>query len=196
MPTEYLEAIEEEITGIISSSDVPEDYAHALNVREWVLRLKPDADWALQIAALGHDLERAIPRRKARRSQSSSFDDFKTAHARNSALIVKEILDKYPLERKTRNRILFLIKNHEFSDSQDSDLVVLKDADSLSFFEVNLPLYAQRHSQSEVLFRMRWGFQKLSKKAKETVRNFIYEDERLNRFLKQIISEEKSEPNC
>lgn len=186
MPTDYRKAIEKEITDIISRSDVPEDFPHARNVKEWVLRLKPDADWPLQVAALGHDIERALPERKVRRSQFSAFRDFKRAHAQNSARIVREILDKYPLEEKIKEKIIFLIQNHECSQNQDSDLAVLKDADSLSFFEVNLPLYSQRHDESEVLFRMRWGYQRLSREAREIVKNFHYRSRNLNRLLKKI----------
>ncbi len=37
---------------------MPEDPRHAENTLDWLLKLKPDADEALQIAALGHDIER------------------------------------------------------------------------------------------------------------------------------------------
>jgi len=51
MSINYRKAIENEIEDIISCSDVPEDYAHAKSVKEWVLKFRPDADWALQLAA-------------------------------------------------------------------------------------------------------------------------------------------------
>ncbi|SVD31636.1 uncharacterized protein METZ01_LOCUS384490, partial [marine metagenome] len=44
---------------VIARSKVPEDPVHAENVLEWVLKLKPDAGEALQLAALAHDIDRA-----------------------------------------------------------------------------------------------------------------------------------------
>ena len=77
------------IVDIIKSSHVPEDPVHAKNTLEWLLKLMPDADEALKIAALGHDIEKAIEGRKVRRKDYESYDDFKKVHASNSANILK-----------------------------------------------------------------------------------------------------------
>lgn len=188
MSINYRKAIENEIEDIISRSDVHEDYVHAKSVKEWVLKFKLDADWILQLAAFAHDIERALPQRKIIRSEFSNYDDFKNAHALNSARVVQEILDKYPISRQVKDKIFSLIENHELGQSEDSDLAVLKDADSLSFFEVNLPAYAGRNDESEILFRMMWGYKRLSKRARQIVKGFHYENERLNEFLNQILS--------
>ena len=187
MSINYPKAIENEIEDIISRSGVPEDYAHAKNVKDWVLKFRPDADWALLLAAFAHDIERALPRRKILRSKFSSYNDFKNAHALNSARVVQEILDKYPLSHKVKDKIISLVKNHELGQSKDSDLVILKDADSLSFFKLNLLAYAERNDKSEILFRMIWGYNRLSKRARQIVKEFNYESERLHEFLQQII---------
>jgi len=188
MSINYRKAIENEIEEIISRSEVPEDYAHAKSVKEWVLKLRPDADWALLLAAFAHDIERALPQRKVVRSKFSSYNDFKNTHALNSAKIVQEILDKYPLSRKVKNKIISLIKNHELGQSKDSDLAILKDADSLSFFKLNLLAYAERNDESEIISRMIWGYKRLSKRARQIVKEFNYENERLHEFLQRIIS--------
>ena len=44
---------------------------------------------------------------------------------------------------------------------------LLKDADSLSYFEVNLPLYYEREGREETLRRCVWGLQRLSPAAKK-----------------------------
>lgn len=193
MSINYRKVIENEIEDIISRSDVPEDYAHAKSVKEWVLEFRPDADWALQIAAFAHDIERALPQRKVIRSKFSDYNDFKNAHALRSTKVIQEILDKYPLSRKVKNKIFILIRNHELGQSEDSDLAVLKDADSLSFFKVNLLAYAERNDESEILSRMMWGYQRLSERARQIIKEFHYENERLHEFLQRILSsEEKS----
>lgn len=189
-------AVEKEIEALICRSDVPEDYNHAISVKKWVLRLKPNTDWALQIAALAHDIERAFPKRKIKRSEFSVYDEFKRAHALNSAKVIQEILDKYPIESKIKNKIFNLIKDHELGLDVVSDLSVLINADSLSFFEVNLPLYAQRNEESEILFRMKWGYKRLSSQARQILKKFRYRNERLNKFLDRVIlSDDKFPPN-
>lgn len=58
--------LKKKIEKIIKNSLVPEDPIHSKNTLEWLLKLKPDADEALQIAALAHDIERAIEKRKVK----------------------------------------------------------------------------------------------------------------------------------
>ena len=81
-------------------------------MKEWVLRLKPDADFTLQIAALAHDIERAFVERKVKRSEYKDYNDFKKAHAANSTRMVSEILDKYPVSEDTKNKIAYLVEQH------------------------------------------------------------------------------------
>ncbi|MCP4825755.1 MAG: DUF4202 domain-containing protein, partial [Shimia sp.] len=55
-----IECAKQKIRLIIADSRVPEDPHHADNTLEWLLRLEPDAGEALQLAALAHDIDRAI----------------------------------------------------------------------------------------------------------------------------------------
>ncbi len=57
---------------------------------QWLLKLDANADDALKIAALGHDIDRAVEHRRIRRADFPDFDTFKAAHARNSAAILDE----------------------------------------------------------------------------------------------------------
>ena len=79
--------VKKKIEEIIRHSPVPEDPIHSKNTLEWLLKLNPHADDALKIAALGHDIERAIEKRKVRRGDYENYDEFKKAHALNSATI-------------------------------------------------------------------------------------------------------------
>ena len=104
-----LKDIELEIETIISKSQVPEDSIHSKNTREWVLKLKPEADMALQIAALGHDIERSIEERKIKRENFTDYDDFKKAHSHNSATILQEILLKYDVKQDFIDKVVDLV---------------------------------------------------------------------------------------
>lgn len=186
--TEFEHRIKNEILQILSHSTVPEDYEHALHVLKWVNRLKPDADFPLRIASIGHDIERALPEQKVQRMNFPSYDDFKRAHAENSAKIVDEILSGYPIAQEVIERVHYLIANHEFGQEGDIDLATLKDADSLSFFEINLPYYFHREGEKETYFRMQWGYDRMSGKAKEFLKKFSNDEDILENFLKKIQS--------
>ena len=152
---------------------------------KWVNRLKPDADFPLRIASIGHDIERALPERKVQLMNFSSYDDFKRAHAENSAKIVNEILSVYPIGQDVIERVHYLIANHEFGKEDDLDLTILKDADSLSFFEINLPYYFHREGEKETYFRMQWGYNRMSGRAKQFLKNFSNGEDILNDFLQK-----------
>jgi len=186
--TEFEQRIKDEILQILSRSAVPEDYQHALNVLKWVNHLKPDADFPLRIASIGHDIERALPEQKVQRTNFPSYNDFKRAHAENSAKIVHEILSMYPLAQEVSERVHYLIVNHEFGKEGDLDLTILKDADSLSFFEINLPFYFHREGEQETYIRMQWGYNRMSGRAKQFLKNFSNGEDILDDFLQKIQS--------
>ncbi len=175
----------QKIRAIISKSGVPEDPVHAENVLEWVLKLKPDADEALQIAALAHDIDRAVEKRKISRSDFNDYDAFKAAHAQNSARILKKILNECHVEQTIIDEACRLVERHETGGDLCSDL--LKDADSISFFEVNMPLYFQREGYEETLKRCIWGYQRLSPKMKAICQKMTYSHHSLVKILQETV---------
>lgn len=176
----------QKIRAIILKSSVPEDPRHADNVLEWLLKLKPDADEALQIAALAHDIDRADEKRKIQRADFDDYDQFKAVHANNSARILKEILYECQVGQSIIDEACRLVERHEIGGEPRSDL--LKDADSISYFEVNMPLYFQREGYEETLNRCIWGYQRLSPKMKEICQNITYSHDLLDNILKEVIS--------
>ena len=185
-----LECIKRRIEETIARSRVPEDPLHARNTLEWLLKLKSDADVALQIAALGHDIERAMEERKVRRENFSDYEEFKKAHALNSARILKEIMEECGADEDLINDVVDLVKKHEWGEDERADLLMI--ADTLSFFEVNLPLYFQRNSLEETRRRFLWGYRKLPEEFKGVVKRFRYKDEKLNRLVREWVEGEDS----
>ena len=184
--TDSISCAKQKIRAIILKSSVPEDPIHAENVLQWLLKLKPDADEALQIAALAHDIDRADERRKIRRSDFNDYDQFKAAHANNSAKILNEILNECNVERAIADGACRLVERHEIGGDPRSDL--LKDADSISYFEVNMPLYFQREGYEETLNRSIWGYQRLSPKMKEICQKITYSHDSLDKILQETIA--------
>ena len=156
------------IAGIIAGSTVPEDPEHSRNTLKWLLDLDSRADAALRIAALGHDIDRAVEARKVQRADFADYDAFKAAHARNSASILLEVLADCNIEDAALMReVERLVCTHEVGGDPRSDL--LKDADSLSYFDVNLPLYYARNGWEETRRRCVWGYLRLSPRARSIV---------------------------
>ena len=173
------------IRAVIAGSRVPEDPRHADNTLEWLLRLEPDAGDALQLAALAHDIDRAIEESKVRRADFDDYDAFKAAHARNGAEILRPILNACGVAGNIVDEACRLVQVHEVGGDPSSDL--LKDADSISYFDVNLSLYYQREGWAETKRRSLWGYRRLSPRARKIVENINYGEEAISRMLHEII---------
>jgi hypothetical protein len=117
------------------------DYLHALDTWQWLLRLRPTASAAAQIAALFHDLDRRAKVSSERVSlEGARNDDVELAHARDSAELALRSLTGLGLDGSTLGRIQQLIADHE-RPSDDAEVLLLNDADALSFFSLASPAF-------------------------------------------------------
>jgi len=182
-----IDCARQKIRAVIADSRVPEDPRHADNTLEWLLHLEPDAGEALQLAALAHDIDRAIEAVKVRLADFDDYDAFKAAHARHGAELLRPILTACGVARDIVDEACRLVEVHEVGGDPDADL--LKDADSISYFDVNLPLYYQREGRAETKRRSLWGYQRLSVRARKIVENISYEEEVLTHLLWEVIRE-------
>jgi hypothetical protein len=188
-----LERAARRIEEVIAGSTVPEDPEHSRNTLQWLLELDPEADAALQIAALGHDIDRAVEERKVLRADFAEYDAFKAAHARNGAQILRELLEACGIEDAAFLREVHrLVCRHEVGGDTRSDLLV--DADSLSYFDVNLPLYFARHGWEETQRRCVWGYRRLSKRSLPVAANLNYSDLELQRLVDTSLAEVSTRP--
>jgi len=179
-----VDCAKQKIRAVIAGSRVPEDPRHADNTLEWLLRLEPDAGDALQLAALAHDIDRAIEEIKVRRADFDDYNVFKAAHARNGAKILRPILNACGVAGDIVDETCRLVEVHEVGGDPRSDL--LKDADSISYFDVNLPLYYQREGWAETQRRSLWGYRRLTQRAQEIVKGIEYEEEDLISLMKTV----------
>ncbi len=179
-----IERVRKEIASIISRSPVPEDPLHSRNTLEWVLRLTPHPSVALQIAALGHDIERATPDRRVKKDAFRDYDSFKLAHARESARILTDLIRRCGVKDEALiASVKELVEKHELGGTPEAD--ILKDADGLSFFDVNLPLYYLREGWQEALRRSLWGYRRLSERAKEMLQYLTPESLVVQRLIER-----------
>ncbi len=178
----------ERILAVIRRSTVPEDPAHAENTLAWLLRLAPEADAALRIAALAHDIDRALPEgERVRRADFDDYDAFKAAHARNGARVLEDILRECGAPEPLIREACRLVALHEFGGDPRANL--LRDADSLSFYDTNLPLYLAREGEAEALRRARWGYKRLSPRARALLATIRHGDPAADRILERVLAE-------
>lgn len=124
---------------------------HTHDTHAIVLLLTNDkASPALQIAAMGHDVERfTVPGSgegyKGSRS-GPEYERYKKNHAKIGADLMNRELLKENIPQSIRKRIVFLITHHddtaqEIQHLSDTELEVLVAADSLSWLNFSAPNY-------------------------------------------------------
>ena len=146
---------------------------HLIRTAYWVNYLNPKPSEALLIAALTHDIERAFKEgSKPFFSKKGKWDDKASNqwHSERSAKFVKEFLEKEKANPCLINQTVRLISHHEEGGWGEADL--LRDADSISFLEVNVPFFISRIpgelSKKEVEEKFNYMFARIgSKKAIE-----------------------------
>ena len=182
------ESVKKEIEEIISKSPVKVDSVHSELTLKWVLKLKPDADEALKIAALGHDIERGITGISEKDlKDTSKLDEFKKEHSVRSANFVADIMKKHGYDEKIIDKVKNLVEEHEFvGDEEESN--ILTDADSLAFFDYNLPYYKKRNGEEKAKHKIKFMYKRMSEKAKELVKKIKYEDKEMDNMVKEFIS--------
>lgn len=143
----------------------------------WLKQLKPDADEAFLIAAMGHDIERAFRDKKLNFENSNrSFSDEKWIeyHSNEGAKILGEFLIKQKVDNDLIKRVKHLVSKHEVGGDDDQNL--LKDADSLSFLENNAFLFLSKIDKlgfDRIKEKFDWMYERISSpKAKEIAKPF------------------------
>jgi len=177
-----IEYANQKILQLIAKSNLPEDLPHAKNILKWLLRLKPEADESLRLAALAHDIDRAGEHTKVKRSDFIDYSSFKVAHAQHSAEILQLILEECKVEKSVVEESCRLVLLHEVGGDDRSDLLMY--ADSISFFDVNLPHYFRREGWKETLRRAVWGLKRIPNELWSLIDNISF----INKDLIKIIN--------
>jgi len=108
----------------------------------WLLQLKPDADEAMQAAAYGHDIGRAFaPDRLPLYVRGMKIVDprYVRKHEELSGNKIYEFLISCGAEKKFAMRVKNMVSHHESGGDEESNLI--KDADSISYFENNAGIH-------------------------------------------------------
>jgi len=162
---------------------------HFKNTVEWIKKLKPDADEALCIAAVAHDIERAFRKEDMmgkKKKYGFSGKEFLKPHQERCAKIIGDFLEKESADKKLIKKVKMLVIRHEEGGNKDRDL--LKDADSLSFFEITIPYFLTDKKIDEIggkqgiKEKLDWMYNRISSEKAKEIAKPMYEDsiEKLN----------------
>lgn len=149
----------------------------------WVKQLNPDADDAFLIAAIAHDIERSQRKEdifKKKIESGFSDPDFLRMHEERGAKIITAFLKEQKASQKIIDKVTMLISKHEEGGNEDQNL--LKDADSISFFETSINYFLSEDKLKEVgdkekiKAKIEWMYERISSnRAKRLARRFYKE---------------------
>ena len=177
-----MENLLEKVTEFVSESFArvgkSQNTKHLERTAYWLKQLKPDADEAMLIAAISHDIERAFRQEdmeELKKSVGTLDKEFLSRHQERSANIMAEFLEKCGADKELITKIERLITHHEKGGDEEQNL--LKDADSISFFENNIPTFLTKAvaeiGKEEVRKKFDWMFERItSPEAKEMVKEW------------------------
>ena len=136
---------------------------HLVRTRDWVRRLEPGAGEALALAALLHDVERAVGAAPLA-DQVAAWDDPDAvrAHCERSARLVAEWLRARGAADELADEVVALVRLHESGGTPEAD--VLQAADSISFLETNPAarwVRERRASAGEAARKLRWMYDRI-----------------------------------
>lgn len=183
-----IKLFEKEIQRLLSESPVKEDIMHSKLVLKWVLKLKPDCDDALKIAAIAHDIDRAITKITEKDLKDySKIKEFKNEHALRSANFTEQILKKYDFPRDIKDKALSLIRLHECGGDNEAD--ILMNADSLAYLEYNISPYLERNGLERTKQKITFMFERMSDNAKQLIKEIKFSNEDTLKLIKELIKD-------
>jgi hypothetical protein len=140
---------------------------HFVRALYWLCQLEPNADEAVKTAAYSHDTERAI----------CAYDigafllvpEVLRKHQENGAAEIHSFLLREGASPEFALKVKNLISKHEDGGSHEQN--VIKDADSISYFETNSVKHAawtDKFSKEEIKAKFDWMYNRISlDKARE-----------------------------
>jgi hypothetical protein len=154
---------------------------HLKRTAHWAWVLAPDADEALLIAALAHDIQRAEGDRPS--VTDEAFKDFKVEdylkyHQEKGGEIMEDFLTRSGSPLELAKKVRYLISRHEVGGDREQDL--LKDADSISFLENLVDSFirdkVREFGFEDVKKKFQWMFDRITSDKARKLAEPLYEE--------------------
>jgi len=163
-----------------NKAEKPSQIKHFVQTVHWLKVLSPEADEALLVAAIAHDIERAFRQKDVLEKKTSvgfTSVEFYRPHEERGAEIITDFLKHQNVDDGFIERVNMLVSRHEEGGNDDQNL--LKDADSVSFFETNVSLFLDKKSleigKEKVKAKFDWMFNRITSEKAKQIAQPIYE---------------------
>lgn len=172
--TKKWDILKELLIKIIAESRRPDYIGHATTTEAWLIKLFPKATPELKMAAFAHDIERCwctplFP------IQDEEYTKYKQRHAYHCADLVSAMMVALEFPMDTTKHVHHLISMHEVGGDTETDL--LRDADSLSYFDNNLHGYYVKNGKEETQKKILFMYTRASDKAKDLIKTIKFRDD-------------------
>lgn len=179
-----------EILKIFTDKNFATDTTHSQNTYEWLKKLDQNASEELQIAALAHDIDRAIDPRVVQ-EENESYDNYKVRHALRSSKLITDLMIKHGYSQESVEKTSLFVKNHEVGG--DKDMNTLTDADSISYFDTNIDWYYGVKGPEKTKAKIIFMYQRVSPRAKKIISSLKFKNSEIqNIFLSLFPSHHRS----
>jgi hypothetical protein len=172
---QYYPLAEKFIKDTFKGTPHEQDITHFERTVFWLKQLDQQADEAMCIAAFGHDAERAfrgeeVENRLAASSKGFTDEEHLKHHQETGARVMADFLKGQKAPFELVEKVSRLISKHEVGGEEDENL--LKDADSLSYFENQVEYFLQnklaKMGKEKIKAKFDWMFERItSPKARE-----------------------------
>jgi len=175
-----------EILKIFTDKNIGTDTAHSQNTYEWLKKLDQNASEELQIAALAHDIDRAIDPRIIQ-EKDESYDNYKVRHALRSSKLIADLMLQHDYSQDSIEKTSLFVKNHEVGG--DKDMNTLTDADSISYFDTNIDWYYEMKGPEKTKDKIIFMYQRVSPRAKKIISSQKFKNPEIQSIFKKCLSE-------
>lgn len=159
----------------------PDETQHFIRTVHWLKELVPNPDEALCVAAVAHDIERAFRKRDVIDQKISlGFLDvnFLRPHEERGAEIIADFLERENVDGVCIERVKMLVSRHEEGGTDDQN--ILRDADSISFLEVNTLSFIKNAltevGMEKVKQKIDWMYDRITSEHARRIARPFYED--------------------
>ena len=173
-------AAEQFVVNSFNNAGKPTQIKHFVQTVHWLKVLSPEADEALLVAAIAHDIERAFRQKdllEKRASVGLTAVEFYRPHEERGAEIIADFLRRQNVDDSFIERVGELVSRHE--EGGDDDQNLLKDADSISFSETNVPIFLEKKFQEigkeKVRLKFDWMYNRITSEEARQIARPMYE---------------------
>jgi hypothetical protein len=171
---EVIKEIEKWVSDISSSAE------HLMRTGYWVSMLDSNVTDELYIACITHDIERAFPEGRVCPYDETNWssEEYNLWHGRRSAEIVLKKMLELGVNDGEIMEVTRLIVTHEIGGDDEQNKI--KDADSLSFLEIQVKKFLKKVEAGEltkenVRVKFDWMYERISSSEAKEYAKPLYE---------------------